>query len=492
MRRKKINLMLALSLVSLVGCGGGDSSSDGDGNKAPIVNAGSDKTTIVNQPVTIMGTATDEDGTISSYEWKKGSDTLGTEASLTYTPTAIGTDILTFVVMDDDGASSSDEVKIVVKEENALPTADLPTVSHKSSSKIMQKAENEIIKSAISTLSFGYYRDEGKEQWYISHINLSSKSDVYSLTPFRDGKNGWGTVGKNVASFDSKAENVKIDFIPDSNDYRYFDAGWNDWNVDPMIQEHISKIRNDNVNVEWWFFQATNGSWYIVNKAGSVLKFSSKNGEYDWIEIDMGGSKPIFFIEGEEKKMKFGTTDTTSTDTSNTSTNAPYPKAVIDSKYYRVPDNAFHKGLYGQCTWYVYGRYMELYAKGLISKKAHDTLYNGLYGTHGRDARKWASKLGIEGQGFLTKNDVLPLNKRKRGLLAVWECGKFGHVGFVEEIGGANKEWYILSDSNKAGDEKYQEKKYKFDYRDNVSGAVDDKLRVIGGSCYPTFYDLEK
>ena len=121
-KNKKLSfIVFAILGLMLVGCGGGSSSSDDEKekNKVPIVNAGNDKRAILNQSVTIIGMATDEDGTISSYEWKKGSDTLGTEASLTYIPTKIGIDILTLIAIDDDGESTSDEIKITVKEENS-------------------------------------------------------------------------------------------------------------------------------------------------------------------------------------------------------------------------------------------------------------------------------------------------------------------------------------------------------------------------------------
>ena len=96
-------------------------------NKAPTANAGEDKVIIVNQTVTLIGKGTDSDGTIVDYEWKKGSDVLATTASFDYTPTIIGTDILTLIVTDNDGVTNSDEIKITVKEiqeENKIPIAN--------------------------------------------------------------------------------------------------------------------------------------------------------------------------------------------------------------------------------------------------------------------------------------------------------------------------------------------------------------------------------
>lgn len=85
-------------------------------NKAPIVNAGADKTVTVNETITITGTATDSDGTISNIEWKKGSAVLATTLSFSYTATTVGTDILTLTAMDNDGVTSSDSVNVVVQD----------------------------------------------------------------------------------------------------------------------------------------------------------------------------------------------------------------------------------------------------------------------------------------------------------------------------------------------------------------------------------------
>ena len=201
--------------------------------------------------------------------------------------------------------------------ENNTSTKEIPIVSSKSI--MIQKQEGEIIKSSISTLSWAYYTDESSKRWYISPVDSANKVVVYSLMGFKDGKNGWGTVAKDVASFDLYNETVSIDYINDNYEYKYFDAGWNEWTVDTQIQKDIEYIRDSTVSIKWWFFQASNGSWYIINKIGDTWKFSSKvkNGErvYDWIKIDMGGNTPTFFVENGVKKMKFLSTIEPSTDT---------------------------------------------------------------------------------------------------------------------------------------------------------------------------------
>jgi hypothetical protein len=85
-------------------------------NSKPTANAGADKTVTVNNSVTLYGSGSDNEGSVT-FEWKKGDEVLGTGKTLTYMPTIVGTDILTLVVTDDDGATASDSVKINVKED---------------------------------------------------------------------------------------------------------------------------------------------------------------------------------------------------------------------------------------------------------------------------------------------------------------------------------------------------------------------------------------
>jgi hypothetical protein len=90
-------------------------------NIPPTAEAGSDKSTEVNHPVTITGNGSDPDGTIVSYEWKKGSMVLATTATFDYTPDTVGTDTLTLTVTDNDGATDTDTMKVTVTDPNAPP-----------------------------------------------------------------------------------------------------------------------------------------------------------------------------------------------------------------------------------------------------------------------------------------------------------------------------------------------------------------------------------
>jgi len=178
--------------------------------------------------------------------------------------------------------------------------------------------------------------------------------------------------------------------------------------------------------------------------------------------------------------------------------NNGFPETAIKTKnstsiYVNAQNNPFTRDsregnyLIGQCTWYLYGRVMELVASGYLSHHVADDFKSAFWTGTGRHAKYWAKKLGIEGKGFSTNTKVLPIAKRKKGLLAIWDFGGYGHVGIVEEVGGANKEWYVLSDFNRANDNKYRRVKYKFDSSSTVSGAIDDKIMGV----YPTFYELD-
>ncbi len=96
-------------------------------NQVPTANAGADKNVEVNTAVNIIGSGTDSDGTIVSYVWKKGNTILASTVSFEYTPTAVGTDTLTLIITDDDGASASDSMNVIVEAvppTNQAPVAD--------------------------------------------------------------------------------------------------------------------------------------------------------------------------------------------------------------------------------------------------------------------------------------------------------------------------------------------------------------------------------
>ncbi|AYB34740.1 right-handed parallel beta-helix repeat-containing protein [Chryseolinea soli] len=90
-------------------------------NQSPSVNAGSDKTvSLPTTSVALTGTASDPDGSISSYTWTKVSGstatlTNATTATLSVTGLVAGTYVFRLTVKDNAGATASDDVTVTVR-----------------------------------------------------------------------------------------------------------------------------------------------------------------------------------------------------------------------------------------------------------------------------------------------------------------------------------------------------------------------------------------
>ncbi|GAA6204599.1 MULTISPECIES: hypothetical protein [Thalassotalea] len=101
-------------------------------NQLPVADAGVDQTIDELVEVSLIGSGTDADGSITTYSW---SQTAGTVVELTNSDTSIATfvapditsdEILTFqlIVTDNDGVIASDAVDITVIHLNQLPVAN--------------------------------------------------------------------------------------------------------------------------------------------------------------------------------------------------------------------------------------------------------------------------------------------------------------------------------------------------------------------------------
>jgi gliding motility-associated-like protein len=101
-------------------------------NQVPTANAGADKTiTLPTNSVTLFGSASDPDGTITSYLWTQISGPAATldnanMATLSVSSMVSGTYVFQLTVSDDKGATGSDQVTVTVNAEsvNQLPTAN--------------------------------------------------------------------------------------------------------------------------------------------------------------------------------------------------------------------------------------------------------------------------------------------------------------------------------------------------------------------------------
>ena len=84
-------------------------------NQPPVAKAGADQSVGEGDLVVLDGSAsTDPDGTIVSYTWTEGSTVLGTTISISKADFSVNTHTISLTVVDDDGASGSDEVEVTV------------------------------------------------------------------------------------------------------------------------------------------------------------------------------------------------------------------------------------------------------------------------------------------------------------------------------------------------------------------------------------------
>jgi gliding motility-associated-like protein len=99
-------------------------------NQTPVANAGADVSlTLPANSTTLNGSATDADGTIASYAWTKVSGPAASlsgqaTATLSLTGLVAGTYVFQLIATDDKGATSSDNVTVVVNAANVPPTAN--------------------------------------------------------------------------------------------------------------------------------------------------------------------------------------------------------------------------------------------------------------------------------------------------------------------------------------------------------------------------------
>jgi len=97
------------------------------GNTSPIANAGIDKSVQVNESITITGSGSDSDGTITAYQWSKGNTVLANTAIFVYSPISEGIDTLILQVTDNSGSIGTDSMDVSV---TALPPVNTAPVAN--------------------------------------------------------------------------------------------------------------------------------------------------------------------------------------------------------------------------------------------------------------------------------------------------------------------------------------------------------------------------
>jgi hypothetical protein len=155
--------------------------------------------------------------------------------------------------------------------------------------------------------------------------------------------------------------------------------------------------------------------------------------------------------------------------------------SASSSCQYAKAKNAFHsdnspaKNLEGECTWYAYGRSVELAENGHLPSGVSSKFKTAFWGKSGRSARYWHSFLG--GTWHSTSSSALPQHLRKKGLLVVWVYGTHGHVAFVESV-STDKKTYTISEYNNPIGSGHKTRTLPFDGNDKLGGV------------YPQFLDL--
>lgn len=123
-------LLIGVLGVFLTSCGSSE-------NQAAVVaaatttltaNAGVDKRAVVNESVTLVGSAEKANTTALSYEWKKDEKTLSTSKEFTYIPTEAGIHLLSFTVQESDGTTSTDNMIVIVTQQ--IIDTNIPDISN--------------------------------------------------------------------------------------------------------------------------------------------------------------------------------------------------------------------------------------------------------------------------------------------------------------------------------------------------------------------------
>ena len=98
------------------------------GNQAPIANAGTNRSiTLPTNSASFTGSGTDPDGTIAGYSWTKVSGPAGgaiqtpNAATTNITGLTAGTYVFRLTVTDNDGATSTDDIQLIVNAAPVLP-----------------------------------------------------------------------------------------------------------------------------------------------------------------------------------------------------------------------------------------------------------------------------------------------------------------------------------------------------------------------------------
>ena len=134
LRNARLFLMIVFLSLTLMACGGGDSSVDN--NTAPIANGGTDQILVVSSLVSLDGRGRrDTAGDSLSYTWSFASRPVSSSATLSnstsefpsFVADVVGDYVLSLTVNDSDLDSNPDTVSIFIVDPNTAPIANAGT-----------------------------------------------------------------------------------------------------------------------------------------------------------------------------------------------------------------------------------------------------------------------------------------------------------------------------------------------------------------------------
>ena len=288
-----------------------------------------------------------------------------------------------------------------------------------------------------------------------------SSAGYASLTIYREAKSGSG----------SGSGNTTLTITPSSVSPASGNVGTTSFLF--AVQTNPAPISTMTAQVE---FTAPDNYSYTFNMDRLTQGFAHRR------TLSQAGSYQYRYVvkyNGQTKTSSWMSLQVTGSGGNNGNTSSNYPSTCLTSASascsYATSENAFKNDLKGQCTWFAYGRAVELSKSGNLPTNVANKFYNAFWGKSNRHAKNWPSFMG--GTWHSTSSSALPQHLRKKGLLVVWNFGSYGHVAFVESV-SADKKTYTISEFNNPLGSGHRNRTLPFDDNDSMGGV------------YPQFLDL--
>ncbi len=214
----------------------------------PIVDAGSDKRITLGDSIRLMGRVNNLDAEL--YQWEENGVTLYSDdrdAMFTYTPTGLGSQILTLIVTDEDGQIYRDSMKVKVIEKEA------PSVDDSDLNGMKFSRAGEYVVNRVS-----YRWGEAQEKRISWKMNFNARYYLYLLTETKNGDI------ERIRFSSSRDAELKRKIIRVSLGTHSDDGKWVDVSVD--LEKELKKYKPDDSIV------AIHGMWIQTRGSNEEIK----------------------------------------------------------------------------------------------------------------------------------------------------------------------------------------------------------------------------